>query len=76
MVKAPVANVAVIESAMAKVAVIEITVMESVMAKLSAVRNELVMVEECPAAMPVVSPMPPAPPKSTEISKSKSNTER
>src|SRR5882762_6706729 len=76
MVKAPMANVAVIESAMVKVAVIEITVMESVVAKLSAVRNELVMVEECPAAMPVVSPMAPAPPKSAEISKSESNTER
>src|SRR5882762_2866702 len=76
MVKAPMANVAVIESAMVKVAVIEITVMESVVAKLSAVRNELMVVEECPAAMPVVAPMAPAPAKSAKISKSKSNAER
>src|SRR5882762_6249498 len=76
MVKAPMANVAVIESAMVKVVVIEITVMESVVAKLSAVRNELMMIEECPAAMPVVAPMAPAPAESTEISKSKSNAER
>src|SRR5882762_2840281 len=76
MVKAPMANVAVIESAMVKVAVIEITVMESVMTKLSAVRNELVMVEECSAAMPVISPMAPAPSKSSEVPKSKSNAER
>src|SRR6266436_2954849 len=76
MVKAPMANVAVIESSMVKVAVIEITVMESVVAKLSAVRNELVVIEECPAAMPVVAPMAPAPAESAEISESKSNTER
>src|SRR6266853_2579018 len=76
MVKAPMANVAVIESAMAEVAVIEITVMESVMAEFSAVRNELVMVEECPPAMPVISPMAPAPSKSAEVPKSKSNAER
>src|SRR6266850_5380955 len=76
MVKAPMANVAVIESAMVKVAVIEITVMESVVAKLSAVRNELMVIERCPAAMPVVTPMAPAPAKSAKISKSKSNTER
>src|SRR6267154_4851648 len=76
MVKAPMANVSVIESATVKVAVTQITMMKPVMPELSAVRNELMVIEECPAAMPVVSPMAPAPSKSTKISESKSNTER
>src|SRR5882757_219312 len=76
MVKAPMANVAVSEPAVAKVAVTQITMMKSVMPELSAVRHELVAIEGCPAAMPVVAPMAPAPPKSAKISESKSNTER
>src|SRR5712672_4230265 len=76
MVKAPMANIAVSEPTMAKVAVTQITMMEPVMSELSAVRNELVVIEECPAAMPVVAPMAPAPAESAEISESKSNTER
>src|SRR6267378_2877522 len=76
MVKAPMANVSVIESATVKVAVTQITMMKPVMPELSAVRHELVVIEECPAAMPVVAPMAPAPAKSAKISESKSNTER
>src|SRR5712672_2383732 len=76
MVKAPMANVSVIESATVKVAVTQITMMKPVMPELSAVRNELMVIEECPAALPVVAPMAPAPAKSPKISESKSNTER
>src|SRR5712675_3031946 len=76
MVKAPVANAAVSEPTVAKVAVTQITMMEPVMPELSAVRYELAVIERCPAAMPVVAPMAPAPAKSPEISGSKSNTER
>jgi len=50
-----VANAAVSEPTMAKVAVTQITMMEPVMPELSAVRNELVVIEGCPAAMPVVA---------------------
>src|SRR6266404_4566573 len=71
-----VANAAVSEPTMAKVAVTQITMMEPVMPELSAVRHELVVVEGCPAAMPVISPMAPAPAKSAKISESKSNTKR
>src|SRR5712672_3100027 len=71
-----VANAAVSELTMAKVAVTQITMLEPVMPELSAVRHKLVVVEGCPAAMPVISPMAPAPAKSAEISESESNTER
>src|SRR5712672_1881361 len=64
------------EPALAKVAVTQITMMEPVMPELSAVRNELMAIEGCPAAMPVVAPMAPAPAESAKISKSESNTER
>src|SRR5712672_2413390 len=76
MVKAPMANAAVSEPTMAKVAVTQITMMKPVMPELSAVRNELMVIEECPAAMPVIAPMAPAPTESAKISKSESNTER
>src|SRR3981189_1210044 len=45
---APMANVAVIESATVKVAVTQITMMKPVMPELSAVRHELMVIEECP----------------------------
>src|SRR5882672_6432483 len=76
MVQAPMANAAVSEPTMAKIAVTQITMMKPVMPELSAVRHELMVIEECPAAMPVVAPMAPAPAESAEISESKANTER
>src|SRR5216683_2798715 len=76
-------RVAVAEAAVAEVtvaeitmAVAEITMMEPIVTKVSAVRDEGVMVVECPTAMPVVPPVTPAPPKSSEVPDSKSNTER
>src|SRR6266436_9325492 len=68
-------RVAVAEAAVVKVAAIEITVMESAVTEVSAVRDESVMVEECSTAMPVVSPVAPAPPKASEVPDTKSNTE-
>src|SRR6266481_1254586 len=65
---------AVVEAAVAEVTVAEITVMEPLVTKVSAVRNEFVMVEECSTAMPVVAPVTPAPPKSSEEADAKSNT--
>src|SRR6266478_10244376 len=62
-------------SAVAEVTVAEITVMESAVTEVSAVRDESVMVEECSTAMPVVSPVAPAPPKASEVPDTKSNTE-
>jgi hypothetical protein len=76
VVKAAVVKVVMAEMAVVKVTVIEITVMEPVVTELSAVRNELVMVEECSTVMPVVSPVAPPPPKAAEVSDSKSDTER
>src|ERR1700676_31527 len=70
------AEAAVVKVAMAKVTVIEITVMESAVTEVSAVGDERVMVEECSTAMPVVSPVAPAPPKASEVPDSKSKTER
>src|SRR5712664_2433570 len=62
-------------TAVAKVTVGEITVMEPVVTEVSAVRSEFVMVEEGSTATPVVPPVTPAPPKSSEEADSKSNTE-
>jgi hypothetical protein len=70
----PVESAAVVGAAVAEVTVAEITVMEPVVTKVSAVRNEFVMVEECSTAMPVVAPVTPAPPKSSEEADAKSNT--
>src|SRR6266436_9651006 len=67
-------RVAVAEAAVVKVAAIEITVMESAVTEVSAVRDESVMVEECSTAMPVISPVAPAPPKASEVPDTKSNT--
>jgi hypothetical protein len=72
----PVESAAMVEAAVAEVTVTEIAGMEPVVTIVSAMRDEGVMVEECPTAMPVVAPMTPAPPKSSEVSDSKSNTER
>src|ERR1700676_3498922 len=69
-------RVAVAEAAVAKVTVIEITVTQSAVTEVSAVRDERVMVEEGSTAMPVVSPVAPAPPKASEVPDSKSKTER
>src|SRR6202040_3343493 len=69
-------KVATAETPTANAAVIEITMMESVVSEVSAVRDIGVMVEECSTAMPVVSPVAPSPPKPSEISDSKSKTER
>src|ERR1700731_1560688 len=50
--------------------------MEPVVTELSAVRLKGVMVEECSTVMPVISPVAPTPPKASEVSDSKSDTER
>ena len=65
----------------AEIAVIEVAVIDVVAAKVvaiddrSAVRDIVVVVVEHPVAMPVPSPVVPAPSKSTEEADSKSNTE-
>src|ERR1700756_2663423 len=80
-IRRPVSSAAMVEAAMAevttvaKVTVGEITVMEPTAAKVSAVRDPTVMVEEGLTSVPVVSPVTPAPPKSSEEADSKSNTE-
>src|ERR1700676_4058396 len=76
MVKAAVVEIVMAEMTMVKLAMIESAMMEPIVAELSGVREELVMVEECSTVMPVVSPVAPAPPKASEVSDSKSNTER
>jgi hypothetical protein len=66
---------AVIEAAVAEitVTVAEVTMMEPVVTKIPAVRDPFVVVEEWSTAMPVVSPVMPAPPKSSEEADTKSN---
>jgi hypothetical protein len=49
-------------------------VMETLVAELMAMRNKGVMVEERSAAVPVISPVAPAPPKSSEEADAKSNS--
>ena len=58
----------------AKTSATEVRVIESGAIKGPAMRNEGVMVVDCPTAMPVVSPVTPAPTKSTEVANSESNT--
>ena len=57
------------------VATAEITVMKSLVTKVPAMRDPGVMVEKCPTAMPVVSPVSPAPSKPSEETDSKPDTE-
>src|ERR1700693_587397 len=64
-----------VEVGAAEVTVAGITVMEAFVTELAAVRDEGVMVEECSTSMPVVSPVAPTPPKSSEVPDTKSNTE-
>ena len=59
---------------MESVAVAKIAVMETLVAELMAMRNKGVMVEERSAAVPVISPVAPAPPKSSEEADAKSNS--
>jgi len=75
MVEAAMADVPVIEAVVAEitVAVTEVTVMEPVATKIPAVGGPFVMIEECSPAMPVVVPVMPAPPKSSEETNTKSN---
>src|SRR5437899_9610074 len=75
MVEAAMADVPVIEAVVAEitVAVTEVTVMEPVVTKIPAVGGPFVMIEECSPAMPVVVPVMPAPPKSSEEADTKSN---
>src|SRR5215470_15142021 len=68
-------SAAVVEAAVTEVTVAEIAVTESVVTKVPAVRDPGVMVEKCPTAMPVVSPVSPAPSKSSEETDSKPETE-
>jgi hypothetical protein len=68
----PMESTAMIEAAVAEVAVSEITMMEPVMTELSAMRLEFVMVEECSTVVPVISPVVPAPAKSSEEADTKS----
>src|SRR5580693_10177298 len=62
------------ESAAMGVTVTEITMMEPLMTELIAMRDKGVMVEECPSTMPVISPVAPAPPNSSEVADAKSNS--
>ena len=75
VVEAAVVKVAMAEPPMAKVTVIEITVMKIAVAKVPGVRFKRVMVEECSTIMPVVSPVTPAPAKTSEVPDSKSDPE-
>src|SRR6266851_5237728 len=72
MVGVAVVGVAVVEIAMIEVAVVEVAVIDN----RSAVGDVGIVVVNRRAAMPVISPVMPAPPKSSEVTDSKSNTER
>ena len=69
---ASVESVAMVEIATAKVAVIKVAAIDD----RSAVRDIRVVVVDYPAAVPVISPVVPAPPKSAEEADAKSKTER
>ena len=70
-------SVTMVEIAMARVAVIKVAAVEVVaIDDRSAVRDVRVVVEDYPAAVPVVSPVMPSPPKSSEEADAKSKTER
>ena len=74
---ASVESVAMVEIAMAKVAVIKVAAVEvAAIDDRSAVRDIRVVVVDYPAAVPVVSPVMPSPPKSSEEADAKSKTER
>ena len=74
---ASVESVTMVEIAVAKVAMIKVAAVE-VMAidDRSAVRDIRVVVVDYPSAVPVVSPVMPAPPKSSEEADAKSKAER
>src|SRR5271169_5573371 len=59
---------------MESAAVAEIAVMEPLVTELMAMRDKGVMVEERSSAMPVISPVAPAPPKSSEEADAKSKS--
>src|ERR1700688_5284186 len=61
------------EVTVAGATVARITVMKPLVPELMAVRDVGVMVVERSPAMPVISPVPPAPPKSSEEADTKSN---
>src|SRR5713226_3518950 len=66
-----------VEVAMVGVAVVEVAVVEvAAIDNRSAVGDVGIVVVNRRAAMPVISPEMPAPPKSSEVTDSKSNTER
>ena len=69
---ASVESVTMVEIAMAKVAAVEVAAIDD----RSAVRDIRVVVVDYPSAVPVVSPVMPAPSKSPEEADSKSNPER
>ena len=74
---ASVESVTMVEIAMAKVAVIKIAVIKvAAIDDRSAVRDIRVVVVDYSAAVPVVSPVMPSPPKSSEEADAKSKTER
>ena len=75
VVEAAMADVTVIDAAMAEitVAMAEVTMMEPIVTEVVAVGDPFVMIEECSTAMPVVVPVMPAPPKSSEEADTKSN---
>ena len=71
---ASVESVTMVEIAMAKVAVIKVAAVEvAAIDDRSAVRDIRVVVVDYPAAVPVVSPVMPSPPKSSEEADTKSN---
>ena len=76
-VPASVESVTMVEIAMAKVAVIKVAAVEvAAIDDRSAVRDIRVVVVDYSAPAPVVSPVMPSPPKSSEEADAKSKTER
>ena len=77
MVEVAAAKVAAAKVATAKVAMTTVSAVEVVaIDDRSAVRDIRVVVVDYPAAVPVISPVVPAPPKSAEEADAKSKTER
>ncbi len=77
-VEAAMADVPVIEASMTEItmAMTEVTMMKPIVTEIVAVGGPFVMIEECSTAMPVVVPVMPAPPKSSEEADTKSNAGR
>ena len=73
MGRATVAGVCVAEIGVTEVAVTDATVIETPVTELMTVRDVGVMVVERASAVPVISPVAPAPPKSSEEADTKSN---